>query len=101
MDRTWCLRGKLKNKIGGAVTVGRRYGYGAENTIGTINAFFLKHEMIPADRGVCGFASEEKEILQDLEAIKAAENLGKRIKELGDRMGGSNRTGPLESSDFK
>lgn len=32
MDRTWCMRGRLKNKIGGALVVGKRYrikcGYG-------------------------------------------------------------------------
>lgn len=26
MDRTWCLRGQLRNKVGGTVVVGRRYG---------------------------------------------------------------------------
>lgn len=26
IDRTWSIKGKLRNKIGGAVVVGRRYG---------------------------------------------------------------------------
>ena len=85
MDRTWCIRGKLRNKIGGAIVVGRRYG--AEGAITAINAFFLKHEMIPANRGVCGFAFEEEEIKNDEEAIRAAEALGRRILELGRLLG--------------
>jgi len=80
MDRTWYIRGKLKNKIGGAIVVGRRYG--AESAITAINAFFLKHEIIPANRGVCGVAFKEKEILRDSEAMKAAKKLGERMKEL-------------------
>ncbi|MGB9552753.1 MAG: flavodoxin family protein [bacterium] len=80
MDRTWCIRGKLKNKIGGAIVVGRRYG--AESAITAINAFFLKHEMIPANRGVYGIAFKENEVLQDRESIEEAKDLGKRIKEL-------------------
>jgi len=81
IDRTWCLRGQLRNKIGGAVVVGRRYG--AESAIGAINAFFLKHEMIVANRGVCGIAFQEGEILEDSVAIEAANRLGERIAELG------------------
>ena len=80
MDRTWCIRGKLKNKIGGAIVVGRRYG--AESAITAINAFFLKHEMIVANRGVYGIAFKENEVLRDREAIEATKELGKRIKEL-------------------
>jgi multimeric flavodoxin WrbA len=80
MDRTWCIRGKLKNKIGGAIVVGRRYG--AESAITAINAFFLKHEMIIANRGVFGIAFDVGEIKQDKQAIKATEELAKRIKEL-------------------
>ncbi len=81
IDRTWCIRGRLRNKVGGAIVVGRRYGL--ESAITAINAFFLKHEMIPANRGVCGIAFKEGEILKDTEAIGAAKNLGERIKELG------------------
>ena len=85
MDRTWCIRGKLKNKIGGAVVVGRKYG--AESAIMAINAFFLKHEIIPANRGICGIAFDQEEILQDIEAIEAAKRLGERMKELGKILG--------------
>lgn len=80
MDRMGPLHGKmerLRNKIGGAIVVGRRDG--VEGAITAINAFFLKHEMIPANRGVCGFAWEEGEIKQDIEAIESAKKLGHRI----------------------
>lgn len=85
MDRTWCIRGKLKNKIGGAIVVGRRYGL--ESAITTINAFYLKHEIIPANRGVCGIAFKQEEILHDQEAIESAKRLGERIKELRKILG--------------
>ena len=80
MDRTWCIRGQLRNKIGGAIVVGRRYGI--ESTVTAINAFFLKHEMVPANRGVSGIAFRQEEILEDKEAIESARKLGKRIEEL-------------------
>ncbi len=82
IDRSWSIRGKLRNKIGGAVVVGRRYG--AESAITAINAFLLKHEMIPANRGVSGIAFNAGDIQQDLEAIEAARRLAERINELGD-----------------
>ncbi|HOO00935.1 MAG TPA: flavodoxin family protein [Syntrophales bacterium] len=80
IDRTWSLRGKIRNKIGGAVVVGKRYG--AESAITAIHAFFLKHEMIPANRGVCGMAFNPGEIKTDAEAMASATKLGERILEL-------------------
>ncbi|MHA1275828.1 MAG: flavodoxin family protein [Candidatus Helarchaeota archaeon] len=80
IDRTWAIRGQLRNKIGGAIVVGRRYG--AEGAINAMNSFFLKHEMIPANRGVCGIAFAKAEIKQDTESIAAAKKLGRRILEL-------------------
>lgn len=81
MERTWYIKGRLRNKIGGAVAVGQRYGF--ESVITAIHAFFLKHEMIPADRGVNGIAFDSGEIVDDERAIAAARYLGKRILELG------------------
>ena len=81
IDRTWCLRGRLRNKLAGAIVVGRRYG--AEGAITALNAFFLKHEMIVANRGVCGLAYGKGEVAEDLEAVEAARRLGERILELG------------------
>ena len=80
MDRTWSLRGKLRDKIGGAVVVGRRYG--AENAITAMNGFFLKHDMIVANRGVTGLAFEKGGIAHDAEALGALQDLGRRINEL-------------------
>ncbi|MGQ9823749.1 MAG: flavodoxin family protein [Desulfotomaculales bacterium] len=80
MDRTYCLIGLLKNKIGGAVAVGRRYG--TEGAIAALQGFFLKHEMIPANRGVYGFAFGQGEIVSDEKALKSAEQLAQRLTEL-------------------
>jgi multimeric flavodoxin WrbA len=80
IDRTWSIREKLKDKIGAAVVVGRRYG--AEGAIMAINAFFLKHDMIIANRGISGIAFEPGEIRDDLESMEAAKRLGDRILSL-------------------
>ncbi|MBN2085546.1 MAG: flavodoxin family protein [Anaerolineales bacterium] len=85
MDRTWFLKGDLKNKIGGAMVVGRRYG--SESALTAMQAFFLKHEMIPANRGVCGIAYQTGDIEQDLEAVESAKRLAGRIHELGKMLG--------------
>jgi len=84
IDRTWCIKGKLRNKIGGTIVVGRKYG--AESAIDAINSFYLKHEMIVANRGVSGIAFKENEILEDSEAIRSTENLGRRIIELENKL---------------
>lgn len=81
IDRTWSIKGKLRNKIGGAVVVGR--GDGAESAITAIHAFFLKHEMIPANRGVNGRAFAQGKIREDNEAIEAALRMAERMIELG------------------
>jgi len=85
IDRTWAYRGALRNTIGGAVVVGRRYG--AEGAISALHAFFLKHEMIPANRGVSGEAFEAGEIEDDEEGLAAAVRLAERILELGELLG--------------
>jgi len=84
IDRTWPLRGDLRDKIGGCVVVGRRYG--AEGAVAAINAFFLKHEMIVADRGVAGIAYRRNEVSSDVEALEAADRLAERILELGHAL---------------
>ena len=81
IDRTWCIKGLLTNKVGGTIVVGRKYG--AEGAVACINAFFLKHEMIVANRGVTGLAFAQEEIKQDQEAIHAVYHLTDRILELG------------------
>ncbi len=87
IDRTWALRGRLKNKIGAAVVVGRKYG--AESAITAIHAFFLKHEMIVANRGVCGVAFKPGSVNDDEESFRAATKLASRILELGTQLNSS------------
>ncbi|MEL7657692.1 MAG: flavodoxin family protein, partial [Bacillota bacterium] len=84
MDRTWCLKSKLRNKIGAAVVVGR--GYGIEGAITAINAFFLKHEIIVVNRGVSGIAFAKGEIKQNQQSIELARQLGSRIIEMGNLL---------------
>ena len=85
MDRTHCLIDHLQNKIGGSIVVGRKYG--AESSTVAINAFFLKHNMIPANRGVLGFAFELGEMEKDAEAIRDTKKLGARIIDLAKMIG--------------
>jgi len=80
IDRTWCLRGSLKNVVGGTIVVGR--GYGSELAISAIHAFMLKHEMILGFRGVTGFAFKKREIMNDKEALKLVDRLVNRMVEL-------------------
>lgn len=80
MDRTWCIRGKLKDKIGGGIVVGRRYG--SESALTAIHAFMLKHQMILGHRGVSGIAYEKREILTDKQAIRDVKELANRLSEL-------------------
>ncbi|MGB9760588.1 MAG: flavodoxin family protein [Thermoproteota archaeon] len=80
MDRTWCIRGKLKDKIGGGIVVGR--GYGLELALVAIHTFMLKHEMILGYRGVSATAYEKDEVLKDKRAVEDAKELAKRLSEL-------------------
>ena len=84
MDRTWPLRNLLKNKVGAAVVVGR--GYGEESALTAMNSFFLKHDMIVANRGVTGVGFKPGEIGEDTRGIKDTEKLIKRIKELNSML---------------
>jgi hypothetical protein len=61
--------------------VGRRDG--AEGAITAIQAFFLKHEMLPTNRGVHSRAFAVGAIGEDPEAIESARKLGERLIELG------------------
>ena len=84
MDRTWCLRGKLRDVVGGGIVVGR--GYGAELALAAIHAFMLKHEMVLGTRGVTGFAYEKGDIRKDVEAFKWATKLVNRMYDLMYRI---------------
>ena len=89
IDRTWCLRGKLRFKVGGAVVVGR--GYGAELAIAAIHAFMLKHEIIVTHRGVSGEGYEAGEVLRDGRALKDAERLAEVLARVAEATAGLRR----------
>lgn len=78
MDRTWCIKGGLRNKVAGSVAVGR--GQGIEGALTAINSFFLKHEMIVANRGVSANAFRKDEV--NKEALEQSRKLGCRVIEL-------------------
>ncbi len=84
IDRTWCLRGKLRNKVGGGVVVGR--GYGLELALAVIHSFMLKHEMVVCHRGVSCRAYEKGEALADKRAVEDAKRLARRLYELASAI---------------
>ncbi len=80
MERTWWMKGQLKNKIGGYVVTGRRY---MESTLNTLHAFMLRHRMILGGSGALGFTFTEMGNLDnDPLALRDAKNTGKRLMEL-------------------
>ncbi len=80
IDRTWCLKNQLQNKIGGIIVVGRAYGH--QMAIDAISSFYLKHNMIPANRGVSAIAYKREDILKEKNAIESTKRLARRILEL-------------------
>ncbi len=84
IDRTWPLRGRLRDKVGAVVVVGRRYGH--ELAVSAVISFFLKHEMVVGFRGVCLFAYERGDVLRDLEGRRDLDRLVRRVKELIGRL---------------
>jgi len=80
MDRTWCLRGKLKNKVLGCVVVGR--GYGLDSALTAIHNWGLKHRMILCDRGVAARGFNYGDVLADSRAFKDAKQHAKRLAEV-------------------
>ena len=80
IDRTWCIRGRLRDKVGGGIVVGR--GYGLESALTAIHAFMVKHEMILGHRGVTGTAYKKGDITGDERATSDARGLAKRLSEL-------------------
>jgi len=76
MDRIWCIRDKLKDKIGGAIVVG---GMHVERALTHIDMFFLRHNMILGSHGAIFRAVGNFEKPEDANAIKGVQNLCKRI----------------------
>ncbi len=80
MERTWWMKGALRNKIGGYVITGRRY---IESTINTLHAFMLRHRMILGGSGALGYTFTEMGGLEyDPLAIRDAHGTGMRLVEL-------------------
>ncbi len=80
MERTWWMKGALRNKIGGYVVTGRRY---MESTLNTLHAFMLRHRMILGGSGALGFTFSEMGGLEyDPLAIRDAHYTGIRLVEL-------------------
>ncbi len=86
IDRTWCMRGKLRDKIGGVVVVGRRYGHAV--AISTLISFMLKHEMILGMRGIVVFGFEKGEAQFDVDGINDVKKLARRIIDLIKKIKG-------------
>ncbi len=80
MERTWWMKGALRNKIGGYVITGRRYMESVQNTL---HAFMLRHQMILGGSGALGFTFTEMGGLDyDPLALRDAEYTGRRLVEL-------------------
>ena len=80
MERTWWMKGALRNKIGSYVVTGRRY---IESTMNTLHAFMLRHRMILGGSGAIGYSfTELGEVEVDPLAIRDAHYTGMRIVEL-------------------
>ncbi len=89
MERTWWMKGVLKNKIGGYVVSGRRY---IESTLNTLHAFMLRHKMILGGSGALGYTfTEMGTIDNDPLAIRDAHATGRRLIELYELIYNKNK----------
>ncbi len=95
MDRSRPLRGdfKLKNKIGGAISVGGSRNGGQETTISAIHEFMLIHDMVIvgdgaplAHYGGTGVGGAKDETENDEIGLKTSQNLGRRVAELAMKI---------------
>ncbi len=89
MERTWWMKGVLRNKIGGYVVTGRRY---MESTLNTLHAFMLRHRMILGGSGALGFTFTEMGSIDiDPLAIRDAHGTGMRLVELYELIYGGRK----------
>jgi multimeric flavodoxin WrbA len=91
MDRSRPLRAdfKLKNKVGGAISVGGSRNGGQETTISSIHEFMLIHDIIIvgdgaplAHYGGTGVGGAKEDTESDVIGLETSRNLGKRVAEL-------------------
>ncbi len=76
--------------------VGRRYG--AESAVTASNAFFLKHEMLPANRGVSGIALASEVLLTGEFAVSQGCDLGRARAQVTEHHVG--RTGKVMTNNY-
>lgn len=95
MDRSRPLRTdfKLKNKIGGAISVGGSRNGGQETTISAIHDFLLIHDVILvgdgaplAHYGGTGVGGAKEDTARDDVGLQTSRNLGKRVAELAHKL---------------
>ncbi len=78
---------ELRNKVGGAISVGGGAHGGQELTLMQIVTFYTTHDMIVANSegglyGAMGVANDKGEVMKDADAMKASRNLGARMAQL-------------------
>lgn len=95
MDRSRPLRidFKLKDKVGGAISVGAARNGGQETTIAAIHEFLLIHDVIVvgdgaplAHYGGTGVGGVAGDTDQDQFGLETSSNLGRRVAELAMRL---------------
>lgn len=95
MDRSRPLRidFKLRDKVGGAISVGASRNGGQETTISAIHEFLLIHDAIivgdgapMAHYGGTGVGGTAGDTQEDLMGLETSANLGRRIAELTIRL---------------
>jgi multimeric flavodoxin WrbA len=95
MDRSRPLRMdfKLKNKVGGAISVGGSRNGGQETTISAIHEFMLIHDVIIvgdgaplAHYGGTGVGGAKEEAGSDEVGLETSKNLGGRVAELAIKL---------------
>ncbi len=95
MDRSRPLRMdfKLKNKVGGAISVGGSRNGGQETTISAIHEFMLIHDVVIvgdgaplAHYGGTGVGIAEDKAEKDLIGLETSKNLGTRVAELAIKL---------------
>jgi multimeric flavodoxin WrbA len=96
MDRSRPLRRdfKLKNKVGGAISVGGSRNGGQETTISAIHEFYMIHEAIvvgdsapTAHYGGTGMGRATTDTQNDDMGLETSKNLGKRVFEVVQLIG--------------
>ncbi len=85
-DRSIYLRRqgfRLRNKVGGAIAVGRSFCGGQEHTIQSIHAWMLIHDMIVVGDGIphSHFGGTGQDVENDKYGLETSRNLGRRVAE--------------------